>query len=148
MTYGMWVLSTAAGGEAEASTITWLSQASFTPPLVMVAIKEDSHLRKLVEKSGAFALHLLTVSQQDLAGAFTRPTASEPGKLGGVAWRPGPATGSPVLEGFSTWLEARVTDAVKRGDHSVFVAEVVNVEQTDPNAKPLPLSSTPWYYGG
>src|SRR5580704_12162876 len=116
LSYGMWVLSAAADGDREASTITWLSQSSFSPPLLMVAIKAETHLRKVVEKSGAFALHLLTASQQELAGAFTRPTEVSPGKIGGLAFRPGPVTGSPLLEGFSAWLEARVTDSVKRGD--------------------------------
>src|SRR5262249_35968360 len=115
LTYGMWVLSAAADGEMEASTVTWLSQASFVPPLLMVAVKTETHLRKVVEKSGAFALHLLTESQMELASAFTKPTVITPGKIGGVGYKISKATNSPILEGFSTWLEARITDTVKRG---------------------------------
>jgi flavin reductase (DIM6/NTAB) family NADH-FMN oxidoreductase RutF len=148
LTYGMWVLSAAADGEMEASTVTWLSQASFVPPLLMVAIRHETHLRKMVEKSGAFALHLLTASQKELAGAFTLPTVLTPGKIGGVGYQTSKITGSPILEGFSTWLEAKITDTVKRGDHTVFVAEVVAAEQTDPDAKPIVLADTPWHYGG
>jgi len=148
LTYGMWVLSAAADGDVEASTITWLSQSSFSPPMLMVAIKAETHLRKIVEKSGAFALHLLSESQRDLAGAFTRPTVVSAGKIGGLAYQPGPVTGSPLLEGFSAWLEARITDTITRGDHTVFVAEVLNAGVTDADAKPLILSNTPWHYGG
>lgn len=95
-----------------------------------------------------FSYGMLTASQQELAGAFTRPTEVTPGKIGGLAYRPGPGTGSPILEGFSVWLEAKITDQIVRGDHTVFVAEVVEVGMTDPDAKPLILSTTPWHYGG
>jgi flavin reductase (DIM6/NTAB) family NADH-FMN oxidoreductase RutF len=46
------------------------------------------------------------------------------------------------------WFEARVTDVVKRGDHTVFIAEVVNAGLRDPEAKPLEMWDTGWFYGG
>jgi flavin reductase (DIM6/NTAB) family NADH-FMN oxidoreductase RutF len=46
------------------------------------------------------------------------------------------------------WLEARVTDKVERGDHTVFVGEVVAAGVRDAAVKPLLLSETPWSYGG
>jgi flavin reductase (DIM6/NTAB) family NADH-FMN oxidoreductase RutF len=41
-----------------------------------------------------------------------------------------------------------VTDAVARGDHTVFVAEIVNAGLRDADAAPLLLGRTPWNYGG
>lgn len=46
------------------------------------------------------------------------------------------------------WFEARVTDAVKRGDHTVFVAQVINAGLRDPEAKPLVMWDTGGFYGG
>jgi len=146
LTYGMWVIAAAAGDDVEASSVTWLMQGSFKPPLVVVGVRAATHLRTVIEKAGAFALHLLSASQQELAGAFTKPTAVAPGRIGGIAWRPG-ATGAPLLEGFSAWLEARVTDVVVRGDHAIFVAEVVEAGMTSDEA-PLALATTGWNYGG
>jgi flavin reductase (DIM6/NTAB) family NADH-FMN oxidoreductase RutF len=148
LSYGVWVLSAHFEGEHQASTATWISQASFSPPLLMIALKEGTNLQALVEKSGTLCLHLLSKEQQELAGAFTKPTKIEEGKLGGIPHKPAPVTGAPLLEGFSAWLEAKVTDVVKRGDHSVFIVEVVNAGIPNPEAKPLELSDTPWYYGG
>ena len=146
LTYGMWVISAAAGEDVEASSVTWLMQGSFKPPLVVVGVKADTHLRTVIEKGKAFALHLLSATQKDLAESFTKPTVVEPGKIGGHAWKPG-ATGAPLLEGFSAWLEARVTDVVVRGDHAIFVAEVVEAGMTSDEA-PLALATTGWNYGG
>ena len=47
-----------------------------------------------------------------------------------------------------TWFEAKVTDVVKRGDHTLFVAEVIEAGVRDEEGKPLQLSSTGWSYGG
>ena len=74
ISYGMWVLSAASGEDVEASSVTWVTQVSFTPPLVAVAIKADSHLARVVEGARTFALHLLGAEQKDLAEAFTKPT--------------------------------------------------------------------------
>jgi flavin reductase (DIM6/NTAB) family NADH-FMN oxidoreductase RutF len=41
-----------------------------------------------------------------------------------------------------------VTDRVERGDHTVFVAEVVSAGVATRRRKPLLLSDTPWNYGG
>jgi flavin reductase (DIM6/NTAB) family NADH-FMN oxidoreductase RutF len=46
------------------------------------------------------------------------------------------------------WFEARVTDAVKRGDHTVFVGEVVSVGLRSPQVRPLEMWDTGWFYGG
>ncbi len=148
MTYGLWVLSADHHGDREASTVTWVSQASFTPPLVTVCLKIGTHLHDVVVQSGAFALHLISADQKDLAGAFTRPTQVTGDRIGGLSFRPGAATGAPILDGFAAWLEARVTDTVRRGDHAVIVAEVVEAGQKDPDAAPLILATTGWNYGG
>ena len=151
ITYGMWVIAAATDDDAEASSVTWITQASFTPPLVAVCVRADTHLAKVVEKAGAFALHLLSDKQKDLAEAFTKPTKTVKGPggtIGGLGHKPAPVTGAPLLDGFASWLEARVTDSVKRGDHTLFVAEVVNAGQSDTAASPLTLASTGWHYGG
>jgi flavin reductase (DIM6/NTAB) family NADH-FMN oxidoreductase RutF len=101
MTYGMWVLATGTGDDIEASSVTWTMQMSFTPPLVAVAIKADSRLAQMVEKNGAFALHMLDKDQKDVANAFIKPTTVADGKIAGVAFHAGPATGSPLLDGFA-----------------------------------------------
>jgi len=148
MTYGLWVISADAAGERQASTVTWVSQASFTPPLVTVGIRVGSHLHAVVEKAGAFAMHLVAADQKDVAEAYIKETEVTAETIGGRKVSPGPATRAPILEGFACWFEARVVEKVTRGDHAVFVAEVVDASMKDPEAVPLVLASTGWNYGG
>lgn len=146
--YGLYVMTARDGDMYAAGTVNWLSQASFNPPLVMVGVKADSGLHALIERTGHFAVNILASGQKDIAAAFFRATQVEGNKINGYTFEPGPSTGAPLLVDLPAWFEAKVTDAVKRGDHTVFVAEVINVGLRRPDAKPLLLHETGWYYGG
>ncbi len=147
--YGMYVM-TAVGSEGKAigSTLTWISQCSFHPPLVMIAIQKTSQMHDAVGAGGALAVNVLGEGQKDIAKAFFKAPAGEGGRFGDYRYEPGPGTGAPLLTDAPAWLEARVTDKVERGDHTVFVAEVVGAGVRDAAAKPLLLADTPWSYGG
>jgi len=123
--YGLYVL-TAKGKDdtVAAATVNWVTQASFTPPLVVVGVKTDSHAHALIKESRAFALNVLGKGQQAMAFTFFKPAAREGQRISGEPFRPG-TTGAPVLENAPAYVECRLVDTVERGDHSVFVGEVV-----------------------
>lgn len=146
--YGMFVMTALADGAPVASTLTWLSQCSFHPPLLMVGVQSNSRMHEAVDGSGSLAIHFLAERQQEVAKRFFRPPAAEDGKLHGLAWEPAPVTGAPLLAELPAWLEAKVTDRIARGDHTVFVCEVVGAGVREPGFQPLLLASTPWSYGG
>ena len=147
--YGMYVMTAVgADGKVAGSTLTWLSQCSFHPPLVMIAIQKTSQMHDAVEASGGLAVNLLGEGQKEIAKAFFRAPEPDAGRFGDYRYEPGPLTGAPLLTDVPAWFEARLTDTVDRGDHTVFVAEVVGAGVRDAAAKPLVLSDTPWNYGG
>jgi Conserved protein/domain typically associated with flavoprotein oxygenases, DIM6/NTAB family len=148
LTYGLYVLTAADEGDVAAGTATWLSQASFEPPLVMVAVRADSNLHRLIERGGQFAVNIVAEGQKELAAAFFRTSEVTATTINGYPYERGPETGAPLLLDTPDWFEARVTDAVKRGDHTVFVAQVISAGVRDAEARPLLLQDTGWSYGG
>lgn len=146
--YGMYVMTALAESTPVASTLTWFSQCSFHPPLVMIGVQSNSRIHEAVEKSGSLAIQILSEGQQEIARRFFRPPTDEDGKLHGLVWEPAPVTGAPLLADLPAWLEARLTDTVRRGDHTVFVAEVVGAGIRGGDFAPLTLATTPWSYGG
>lgn len=146
ITYGLYVMSSASGDEVGAGTVNWLSQASFSPPLVMVAAKADSGLHSAVEKSGTFAVNFLSESQKQFAEDFFRPTTVEGELINGHAFRPG-TTGAPVLDEVYAYIECKVSDKLAMDDHTVFVGEVIAAEHRRED-KPLEMWGTGWFYGG
>jgi flavin reductase (DIM6/NTAB) family NADH-FMN oxidoreductase RutF len=143
----LYVLTSQAGGKTAASTITWLSQASFKPPLVMTALKLDSHTYQVVHQARGFVLNYLGEGQKDLAQKFFKHVEPEGEKLAGETFTSSPVLGFPVFPNMAGFLECKVVDIVERGDHSVVVAEVIEAGMGS-TPGPLLLSSTGWKYGG
>ena len=148
ITYGLAVVTAREGTTAVGATVTWLSQASFEPPMITVALKRDSRLCKAVTAVGLFAVSMLADDQKELAQTFFKTPELEGGTLGGEAVTSGAQTGAPILASAPAWLECRVVDRFEQPDHPVVLAEVINAGAPKPDASPLELRPTGWSYGG
>lgn len=129
-----------------AATVTWLSQASFTPPLVMAAIRPASNVFECLAESGVAAVHVLDLTQCDIAQKFFSPTTVAGRTINGEPFRDG-VTGAPVLQNACAFFECRVRQMLTLGDHTVVVMEVVEAE-CPRECLPLTVSQSPWAYGG
>jgi flavin reductase (DIM6/NTAB) family NADH-FMN oxidoreductase RutF len=138
LTYGLYVLTSAAGEERGAMLVTWVTQASFTPPLVAVAVKTNAHSTGVMKQSGAFALNFMSDEQRKEAGRFGQKHAKVGDKLQDGEHHPGAATGSPLLNDAIGYLECRITGWLQGGDHDVALAEIVAAE----TAHDAPLMTT------
>jgi flavin reductase (DIM6/NTAB) family NADH-FMN oxidoreductase RutF len=123
--YGIYVLTAEAGGRTAAATVNWVTQTSFDPPLVAVAVKADSGARAVVEEAGSFALNVLGRGQQGVAFGFFKPTERDGDTIGGQKVRDG-GSGAPILEDAPGCIECRVAQIVALGDHHIVVGEVVD----------------------
>jgi len=127
--YGLYVLTAKGKDDAvAAATVNWVTQASFAPPLVVVGVKADSHPHPLIKESKAFALNVLGKDQGAMAFTFFKPATREGQTISGEPFRWG-TTGAPILERAPAFFECRLVDSVERGDHSIFVGEVVEAGQ-------------------
>lgn len=147
VSYGFYIVSSKHENEVAAGTVSWVSQVSFEPPLVMAAIKKDIDLAKVIQNSGVFAINVIGKAELKLIPAFAKDTKVENGKLNGEAFEEG-ETKSPLLTRLPAFLEAKVTETVDKGDHIVFIAEVVNSGVRNPDAEPLTEWETEYHYGG
>ena len=130
--YGIYVLTADdAKGNVAASTVNWVTQTAFAPPLVIVGVKADSGTYKTVKAAQAFALNMLGKEHKSLAFTFFRPVDLTDGKLSGQAFRRG-ETGAPILIDAPGAIECRVTAIVEQGDHHIVVGEVVEAHLNRP----------------
>ena len=134
--YGLYILTSEHDGEIGAATVSWVTQASFQPPLLVVGVKADSASHEIIKGSGAFVLNLLAQGQDDIASVFIKETQVENGTISGESYHKG-STGSPILDNAAAYLECRLVDTVEKGDHSVFVGEVVEATVSrEPEGRP------------
>jgi len=129
--YGIYVLTADSEGTIAASTVNWVTQSAFTPPLLVVGIKADSGTYKTIKAAKVFALNMLGKEQKALAFTFFRPVDVSDGKLSGQSFRKG-TTGAPVLIDALGAIECRVTSLVEHGDHHIVVGEVVEAHLNKP----------------
>ena len=146
ITYGLYVATSRDANGYAGGTINWLSQSSFTPPLIMAGIKRDSSLHEAIAASRVFAVHIVGKSQKNLATSFFKGATREGETLNSFRFEPG-VTGAPVLVDPPAWFECRVVDELRRGDHTIFVGEVVaaGVRREE---EPLTLREIGMAYGG
>jgi len=135
--YGLYVM-TACGkdGSPAGATVNWVTQTSFSPPLLALGVKPDSGVYHAARESGHFALNILGKGQQGPAFTFFKPAVLEDGKLSGeeIAWA---ANGAPVLKSVPAAVECKVLQVVELGDHHTIVAEVTNVHlHREPEGRP------------
>ena len=75
--------------------------------------------------TGVFAVNVLGKDQLDLAFNFFKPHEREGNSIGGQDFEVGPVTGSPLILACPAWWECKVIGEVAKGDHTMFVGEVV-----------------------
>lgn len=129
--YGLYVLTAESAAGTAAATVNWVTQASFAPPLVAVGVKADSQAHAIIKQSNAFALNMLGKGQQAMAFTFFKPAERQGATLSGEPFRAG-TTGSPILTSTPAFIECRLVATVEKGDHSIFVGEVVDAGVSRP----------------
>lgn len=122
--YGLYVLTAKSGDRYAASTINWVTQTSFEPPLVVAGVKVGSGTHDIVKESGHFALNMLGKEHKSAAFGFFKPVQPEGDSLGGLTFSAG-ETGSPIFAELPGYIECKVVEIVEKGDHSIFVGEVI-----------------------
>jgi flavin reductase (DIM6/NTAB) family NADH-FMN oxidoreductase RutF len=147
LTNGMYILTSRSADRFGAATVTWVSQASFKPPLLMVALRKDGSAFECVSESRAAVLHVLSGDQQAIAQKFFAATVESQGLLNGEPYFEG-TNGSPILENLGAYLECKALEiAPTPGDHAIVVFEVLDAVLRR-QVEPLTVTGSPWQYGG
>ena len=135
MTYGIYVLTSFYKDKINGMIASWVSQVSYDPLLMMVAVHTSRYSHYLIDKSQCFALHSLAREQKNYLKRFKGSNAGA--KFESIEWTRG-TTGSPVLKDCLAYFEAEVVDRIRPGNHTLYIAEVVNAKA---NSQVQPLST-------
>jgi flavin reductase (DIM6/NTAB) family NADH-FMN oxidoreductase RutF len=120
--------------QAAAVTVHWVTQTSFAPPMLAMAVEKSHPVLGLIQRTGRFALHMLgkddkaealtfarnTLSTRVLRGSLPDGTAS----IGGYTASWG-RRGTLLLHAAIAVLECEMRAILEAGDHHPVIAEVV-----------------------
>ena len=121
------VLTTVKGrGDGELSgamVASWVSQASFTPPGLTVAVAKDRAVEALLHVGDVFALNVLAAGRESgPMKQFLQPFAPGADRFAGLELEHSPA-GQPLLPEALAWLECQVKQRMECGDHWLIYAQ-------------------------
>jgi len=140
LTGGLYIV-TARQGEGEAArsgamVASWVSQASFDPPGLTVAVARDRAIESLMQVGDRFVLNVLAEgNHQQLLRHFLRRFPPGADRFAGVATLAEVARGGPVLAEALAYLDCRVLQRLEGGDHWLIYAEVENGNVADADGR-------------
>jgi flavin reductase (DIM6/NTAB) family NADH-FMN oxidoreductase RutF len=107
-------------------TVNSFTSISLEPPLVSLALKQLTHTHDLIEKSGEFAVTILSAEQKELSDRFAGKLPDVKDRFEGVPTET-LVLNAPLLTGGMAFFNCRVVNAVAVGENTLFVAEVIAV---------------------
>jgi flavorubredoxin/flavin reductase (DIM6/NTAB) family NADH-FMN oxidoreductase RutF len=118
-----------------AMVASWVSQASFDPPGITVAVAKDRAIEALMQVDDRFVLNILREdNHQELLRHFLRRFPPGADRFAGVATLDGVAAGGPVLGDALAYLGCRVAQRMEGPDHWIIYAVVEQGNVADTTA--------------
>jgi len=104
-------------------TVSAFTSVSLDPPLVLIALANETTMRDMLAESGIFAVSLLSDDQEFLSERFAARAPIVNEEFEGVPYLLS-VTGAPILEQSLAWYDCRVEATYPGGDHTLFVGRV------------------------
>ena len=142
---GVYIVTVEDQGQFNGVTTPWVTQLSYDPPMVMVAISPLRKCHEMITNSGQFAVNVLASGQVDVASRFGLTTGREMYKCEGVVPERSPA-GNPLLSNVVAYIDCELVKTVAVGDHSLFVGEVIGAEVLDLTLSPLTFEPSDYFW--
>ncbi len=125
------VLTAKEGDRSSAMLASWVSQASFNPPGLTIAVAKDRAVETLTHTGNKFVLNILKEGNHlGLMKHFLKPFGPGQDRFADVAAQE-TESGSPILTDALAYLECSVQNRMESGDHWLVYATVENGKLLD-----------------
>jgi len=117
----------ARGAVANVSTISWITPLSHEPPLLGLSVRPKSRTHALIAETGQFVVNLVGESLRHAIQVCGNTSGWLDDKIRtcGLEIERGHRVDAPRLLAASAWLECLVVDHHGAGDHTLFIASVL-----------------------
>lgn len=120
------VVTTKRGDVSSAMLASWVSQASFNPPGLTIAVAKDRALESLMHSGSGFVLNVLKEGGHlGMMKHFLKPFSPGEDRFAGVETEEA-ENGSPALTDALAYVECSVNSRMECGDHWLVYATVDN----------------------
>ena len=141
------LVGSAAGGERNAMTTSWISQLAMEPVLIGIGVDNSAVTHRLIAEGGSFTINLWDSEETRPIVKFSKPATDDGETLNGRPVRNG-TTGAPIFDEALAWMECEVRQAHDLGTHTLFIGELIDAAINDDEKRPAAMSDTRMKYGG
>ncbi len=127
--YGLYVIGSKKGDKLNGQIANTVFQVTSEPPRVAVSINRSNLTHEYINESKVFTASVLCAATPlAFIGRFGFHSGRDADKLDTVNYKIG-KTGAPViLDNTVAYFEAKVTQQIEVGTHTIFIAEIVEAE--------------------
>ena len=134
---GLHIVTARQAERSGAMVASWVSQASFEPPGLTIAVARDRAMESLLQVGDRFVLNVLRQDDhQGLMRHFLKRFPPGADRFAGVSVLADAASGGPVLSDALAFLGCRVEQRMECGDHWVVYGVVESGNVSDSEAMP------------
>ncbi len=121
------------GEKANIITVAWAATVCSTPPMVSISVRKERYSYDIIKETGEYVINLTTKDlayATDLCGVKSGREIDK-FKEARLTEQPSQVIKAPGIAESPVNIECKVTDIKELGSHSMFIAEVVNVQVDD-----------------
>ena len=133
---GLYIITAQKGEVSGAMLASWVTQASFKPLGLTIAVAKDRAIESMMHAGDKFVLNVLEEGNyQTLMRHFLKRFAPGADRFAGVKTQPA-TNGSPILTDALAYMECQVVSRMELSDHHIVYAIVDNGRVSNPDALP------------
>jgi len=129
ISYGLYVIGSRKGDRLNGQTANTVIQVSSQPPTISVCINKENLTHEFIKDSGVFTVSVLSQDTPlSLIGRFGFKSGRDIDKFDGVNYRVGETQAPIVLDHTLAYMEAKVTQEIDAGTHTIFIGELAGAD--------------------
>ena len=118
---GVTVVTTRYGDQISGMTANAVMSLSLDPPLIVVSVDCKSNMHGHLTEGQCYAINVLKHDQEDLSRRFAKPGPKDFSDLKLTVAE----TGAPIFVDALAYVDCRVVEVARAGDHDMFIGEPV-----------------------
>ena len=142
--YGIYIMAVSAEDQIAAIIATWVTQVSFVPPLVAVAVEKEGSFLAQVTAAKQFSLSLLPEEGIEMAKHVLKNGPLFPLGTEGLPFVNG-ENAPPRPAGAHSTINCKVRETYPAGDHIIVLGEITGAKIQE-SGPVLTLQDTGWKY--
>jgi len=121
-------------GKTNAATFAWVASLSFEPTMLAVMIGKERYTLENIKTSKEFVVNIPSVNvlkKVYFVGSYSFRKMPDKIKKSGFTTKPAQFLKTPKLKKYIGWIECKLKETIKEGDHNIVVGKILGGEVKD-----------------